>query len=77
MIAQTHDKSILKSEEVGEVRRLEGWRAIRLGDEEARRLGGREAMKRGGWEGRRKCENTLDTDPLFLQIPWSVIETKF
>jgi len=43
MIAQTHDKSILKSEEVGEVRRLEGRRAMRLGGEEARRLGGLEA----------------------------------
>jgi len=37
---------MLKSEEVGEVRRLEGRRAIRLGGEEAGRLGGREAMKR-------------------------------
>jgi hypothetical protein len=38
MIAQTHDKSILKSEEVGEMRRLEGRRAIRLGGYEAMRL---------------------------------------
>jgi hypothetical protein len=45
MIAQTHDKSILKSEEVGEMRRLEGLEAGRRGGWEARRLGGREAGK--------------------------------
>ena len=44
---------------------------------EAGKIEGGKVRRLGGWEGRRKCENTLDTDPLFLQIPCSVIETKF
>jgi len=38
MIAQTHDKSRLKSKELGEVRRLEGLEAGRLWSDEAMML---------------------------------------